>query len=59
MACPQRAPRGHVISDSACFYFSTLYPTYDWVNDDGRKNVGDWGRGRKEGGGKFSSVIGE
>ena len=23
-------------------YFSTLYPTYDWVNDDGRNKMGDW-----------------
>jgi len=22
--------------------FSEIYPTYDWVNDDGRKNIGDW-----------------
>jgi hypothetical protein len=21
---------------------SDIYPTYDWVNDDGRKNIGDW-----------------
>jgi hypothetical protein len=21
---------------------SEIYPTYDWVNDDGRKNIGDW-----------------
>ena len=19
-----------------------VYPTYDWANDDGRKNIGDW-----------------
>lgn len=23
-------------------FFSKLYPTYDWVNDDGYKNLGDW-----------------
>lgn len=23
-------------------YFSTLYPTYDWVDDAGRDNLGDW-----------------
>lgn len=23
-------------------YFSNLYPTYDWVNDAGRENMGDW-----------------
>jgi hypothetical protein len=21
---------------------SDFYPTYDWVNEDGRKNIGDW-----------------
>jgi hypothetical protein len=23
-------------------YFSEIYATYDWVNDDGRTNIGDW-----------------
>jgi len=23
-------------------YFSVDYPTYDWVNDDGYKNIGSW-----------------
>jgi len=23
-------------------YFSSLYPTYDWVNDDGYNNIGRW-----------------
>lgn len=23
-------------------YFGQLYPTYDWVNDDGYNNLGDW-----------------
>jgi len=23
-------------------YFSELYPTYDWVNDSGYENLGDW-----------------
>ena len=23
-------------------YFSKMYPTYDWVNDDGYNNFGDW-----------------
>jgi len=23
-------------------YFSNLYPTYDWVNDDGYNNFADW-----------------
>ena len=21
---------------------SSIYPTYDWVNNDGYKNMGDW-----------------
>jgi hypothetical protein len=21
---------------------SDIYPTYDWVNDNGRDNIGDW-----------------
>lgn len=32
----------HVQNDGQKTYFSTLYPTYDWVKDDGRKNMGDW-----------------
>lgn len=32
----------YVEKDGKKTYFSTLYPTYDWVNDDGRKNMGDW-----------------
>jgi hypothetical protein len=23
-------------------YFSEIYPTYDWVNDDGYNNISDW-----------------
>jgi hypothetical protein len=23
-------------------YFSVAYPTYDWINDDGYKNIGSW-----------------
>lgn len=23
-------------------YLSQIYPTYDWVNDDGHNNLGDW-----------------
>jgi len=23
-------------------YFSNMYPTYDWLNDDGRANIGSW-----------------
>ncbi|SRR6266403_4877518 len=28
--------------DSKNVLFSALYPTYDWVTDDGRNNMGDW-----------------
>jgi MTH538 TIR-like domain (DUF1863) len=28
--------------DGKKILLSDLYPTYDWVNDDGRKNIGDW-----------------
>jgi hypothetical protein len=23
-------------------YFSEIYPTYDWANDNGRVNLGKW-----------------
>lgn len=23
-------------------YFSELYPTYDWLDDNGRRNIGSW-----------------
>lgn len=32
----------YVEKDGKKVYFSELYPTYDWVNDDGYKNFGDW-----------------
>jgi hypothetical protein len=32
----------HIERDGKKIYFNTLYPTYDWVNDDGRKNMADW-----------------
>jgi hypothetical protein len=32
----------HVTQNGNQVYFSTLYPTYDWVNDAGRNNMGDW-----------------
>lgn len=32
----------YVERDGKKVYFNTLYPTYDWINDDGRKNMGDW-----------------
>jgi hypothetical protein len=28
--------------DGKKVYFSEIYPTYDWVNDDGRNKIGDW-----------------
>lgn len=28
--------------DDKSVYFGQLYPTYDWVNDDGYNNLGDW-----------------
>lgn len=28
--------------DGRNILFSELYPTYDWVNDDGRNKMGDW-----------------
>ena len=32
----------YVERDGRKVYFSELYPTYDWVNDNGYKNLGDW-----------------
>jgi hypothetical protein len=32
----------YVERDGKKVYFNTLYPTYDWINDDGRKNMGFW-----------------
>lgn len=29
-------------SDGSKTSFSKIYPTYDWVRDDGYKNFGDW-----------------
>jgi hypothetical protein len=31
-----------VAKDGKPVLFSSLYPTCDWVNDDGRKNMADW-----------------
>jgi hypothetical protein len=31
-----------VQKDGRKVLLSEIYPTYDWVNDDGRKNLGDW-----------------
>lgn len=32
----------HTTVDGQEKYFSSIYFTYDWVNDDGYKNLGDW-----------------
>jgi hypothetical protein len=32
----------HIQRDGRTVWLSELYPTYDWVNDDGRKNLGSW-----------------
>ena len=32
----------HIERDGKKILLSDIYPTYDWVNDDGRKNMGDW-----------------
>lgn len=32
----------HITKNGQEIYFSSLYPTYDWVNDDGYNSLGDW-----------------
>lgn len=32
----------YIERDGKKVYFSKLYPTYDWVNDDGYNNFGTW-----------------
>jgi hypothetical protein len=32
----------YIEQDGKKVYFSEIYPTYDWVNDDGYENLGDW-----------------
>jgi len=32
----------HITRNDRNIYFSGLYKTYDWVNDDGYNNMGDW-----------------
>ena len=32
----------YIERDGEKVYFSEMYPTYDWVNDDGYNNLGDW-----------------
>jgi hypothetical protein len=32
----------YITKNGQKIYFSQIYPTYDWVNDDGYNNIGDW-----------------
>lgn len=32
----------YVERDGKRIYFNTIYPTYDWVHDNGREKMGDW-----------------
>ena len=32
----------NIDKDGKKVLLSEIYPTYDWVNDDGRSNMGDW-----------------
>jgi len=32
----------YITQNSQKIYFSQLYPTYDWVNDNGYAKLGDW-----------------
>jgi len=32
----------YITVDGQKKFFSSIYSTYDWVNDDGYKNLGDW-----------------
>ena len=32
----------YIEQDGKKVYLSEIYPTYDWVNDDGYNNFGDW-----------------
>jgi MTH538 TIR-like domain (DUF1863) len=32
----------HITENGTTKYLSSIYKTYDWVNDDGRTNIGDW-----------------
>lgn len=32
----------HFIREGEKIYFSQIYPVYDWVNDNGRANLGKW-----------------
>ena len=32
----------HVERDGRKILLSDIYPTYDWVNDNGRNKMGDW-----------------
>jgi hypothetical protein len=32
----------HFVRNGVKVYLSEIYPTYDWVNDNGRQNIGTW-----------------
>lgn len=32
----------YIVQNGEKVYFSEIYPTYDWVNNDGYNNLGDW-----------------
>lgn len=32
----------HITQNGSKTLLSNIYPTYDWVNDDGRTNIGKW-----------------
>lgn len=32
----------HIQRNGRTVWLSEIYPTYDWVGEDGRKNIGDW-----------------
>ena len=32
----------HIMQNGQKIYLSSLYPTYDWVSDNGRANIGSW-----------------
>jgi len=32
----------HVTMDGKKVYLTSMYKTYDWINDDGYSNMGDW-----------------
>lgn len=32
----------HIEQNGKKILLSDIYPTYDWVNDNGRDNIGEW-----------------